>query len=116
MDPNGAVDAVQKAAGQSWEAAMLAVIIVSSLGFLVWLVKQWLAEAGKREDRMSRRIDILEEFQRTQLTNLAVQCREAVDRNVAAFDRLVATLADRPCLHPELFEQQQAALRNAPKQ
>jgi hypothetical protein len=96
MDPKPILD---EAAKGGWEAAMVAFILLSSLGFLVWLVRRWMDDVGKREDRMSKRIDALEDVVIHRLESLAVQCREALDRNAVAVTNLTTALNKRPCMN-----------------
>ena len=96
-----AAEVITKATGISWEAGMVALILVTCLGFLVWLVRQWLRESSDRENRMGARLDKLEDFQTSELKLLAVQCKEAVERNTASTTALKEALAGSPCLWSE---------------
>ena len=50
-----------------WEAVALVVIMLAVTGFLVYVVKQIMAQALEREKRLGARIDELENFIRTSL-------------------------------------------------
>lgn len=84
-----------------YESILVVIFFVTVLGFLVWLIRQWLGDAMKREERMAKRIDELEAFIRLEMKALALECREALDRNSAAVTALTTALHDRPCLADE---------------
>ena len=81
---------------------MVAFILLSALGFLVWLVRRWMDDVAKREDRMSKRIDALEDIVIHRMESLAVQCREALDRNATAVSALTEALNKRPCMNERM--------------
>ena len=85
---------IQNASKSGWEAMAVAFVLCSALAFLVWLVRTWLMEAARREDRMAKRIDALEDFQRNTLT-------ETIKANSLAVQELTQMLKRRPCLLPE---------------
>jgi flagellar biosynthesis protein FlhB len=64
----GAEQAIQAAAQTGrWEAVALVVIMLAVTGFLVYVVKQIMAQALEREKHLGKRIDDLENFIRTSL-------------------------------------------------
>lgn len=60
----GQIDAganiVDSASQHSWEAALLASLVLGGFGFLGWMLKRTLATGEARETRMASRIDALE--------------------------------------------------------
>lgn len=116
---------VEVAAQHSWEAAIIAVIIVTGMAAFAWLTKQLLQrhlaveertlnEAKAREDRLSTRVSTLEDLIRGELLTLIRQNSEAMGRVLAAadsicraseqmvrtLDRFTSVLDVRPCLLP----------------
>ena len=64
----GADQAINAAVEQgSWEAVVLVVIMLSCVGFLVYIVRTIMTQAMAREERLAKRIDILEDYIRTSL-------------------------------------------------
>jgi hypothetical protein len=103
----GETEVVRAAASHGWEAALLAFTMIASMALLVFIMKAWMSDVAKREERMSKRIDELEKIALTdgrtafdQLITLYRECREALDRNSLALQQLTYVLRDRPCLLP----------------
>lgn len=63
----GADEAIAAASRSGWEAVVLVVVMLTCVGFLVYVVRTIMAQALAREERLSKRIDALEEFIRTTL-------------------------------------------------
>jgi hypothetical protein len=113
----GASEAISKASDHGYEAIIVVGIVVAFFGCLTWLIKTWFIQAENRENRMARRIDDLEEYQKTRLMEqleaaraLAVGCQRSFDENTAALRELTKVLADRPCL---LSVEQQQKLQDS---
>lgn len=82
---------MKSAAQHGWEAVIIAFMAVSTVLVLAWLGKNWMREYEQRERRMAERIDKLEDYQRTVLTEIAKE-------NAVALNALVQMLNNRPCL------------------
>lgn len=95
-DPKPIIEAAREEAG--WTAGLLAFIMVATIGFLVWLVKQWIKTDADRENRMAKRIDGLEGFIQEELVKLIDKCQASMEASVAASRALTDTLRQRPCL------------------
>lgn len=104
-----ASEVVRGAISHGWEAGLLAIVMVSAMGALSWVVKSWMNQAaarensmriegGEREKRLGTRVDELENYIRVDLKEVAIQSREALERNTAAVTGLMTALQDRPCL------------------
>lgn len=94
----GVNEALKAAERNGYEAILIVVFFITVLGFLVWLIRQWLSDAMNRETRMAHRIDTLEEFIRNDMRKLAESCRVALDSNSQAVNALSMALHERPCL------------------
>lgn len=55
-----AVEVLNDAASHSWEAALLASLVLGGFGFLGWMLKKVMSDSQSRENRMAARIDLLE--------------------------------------------------------
>ena len=97
LTPEDVADTIRKATEHSWESGLLAVMMIAAMVALVWLVRTWLNQAAAREKEMGLRITALEEFNRTELRNVATQGHAAIERNTAALDKLNDVLEARPC-------------------
>lgn len=95
IDPTQLADVIKAATSHSWEAGALVVFMALVISFLVWLVKHVLASASTREDRMAKRIDLLEAWQREVMATTLNQTREALDHNTEALNRLQASMDER---------------------
>jgi hypothetical protein len=120
IDPT---DVLQHAADYSWEAGLLALIVVSSFVSFGWMMKvimqrhlaveeRILNDARDREKRLSERVTTLEDLVRTELILLIRTNSEMVGKMLAATDsiirvseRMIDTLTKftsvldvRPCL------------------
>ena len=98
IDPVGATSTLEKALAHSWEAGLVVLVVVAIGGLFVWLMRQQLSNSEKREERMAKRIDVLEDFQRKELSLMLDHCRSSLDANSAAMEKLNTTLSARPCL------------------
>ncbi len=94
----GAEQAVRAAAETGrWEAVALAVIMLTVTGFLVYIVKQIMAQAIEREKQLGARIDGLETFIRDTLQGLVKESTQAMLQNSIAQTentRVLATLME----------------------
>jgi len=90
--PPGTEEAIKAATTRGWEAAMVAVIMIAFMIAFSWIAKTWFI----REERMAKRIDVLEDFIRTELKELAVSCRASLDANTQALSNLMAVFHQRP--------------------
>jgi hypothetical protein len=78
----GAEQAIRTAAETGrWEAVALAMIMITVTGFLVYLVKQIMAQAIEREKLLGQRIDSLEDYTRNTLYELVRECTQALLQN-----------------------------------
>jgi hypothetical protein len=78
----GAEQAIRTAAETGrWEAVALAMIMITVTGFLVYLVKQIMAQAIEREKLLGQRIDSLEDYTRNTLHELVRECTQALLQN-----------------------------------
>jgi len=98
--PDG-TEVIRTAAAHGWEAGLLALVMIGSFAFLAWLIKSWMVAGTTREERMANRLDVLEDFQRTELKMLVVQCTKTFNDHKGAVDRLTDILQERPCLLPK---------------
>jgi hypothetical protein len=87
----GIDEAIKKASDSGYEAILVVVVMASFMLGMTWIVRTWFTQAYTREERMARRIDTLEQWQRETLT-------EMVAKNTAAFTNLFLILESRPCL------------------
>ena len=120
IDPT---DVIQHASDYSWEAGLLALIVVSGFLGSGWMLKivmqrhltieeRTLNDAREREVRLSARVTTLEDLVRTELLSL-IRCNSetmgkvlgaadsicrASERMVQTLDRFTAVLDVRPCL------------------
>lgn len=118
-----AAEVVRAAAQHSWEAAIIALIIIGGMVAFGWLTKQLLQrhltveertlnEAKAREERLASRVSTLEDLIRGELLTLIRQnsetmgkvlsaadsiCR-ASEQMVRTLDRFTSVLDVRPCL------------------
>jgi len=102
---NKAVDA---AAGKSWEAVTVVVVLgafILAIGFIAkWFIGSFdrqLAASFTREERLAARITELENFIRDTLMGMIKNTETALNGTKQAIDRLVQTLEDKPCLMSE---------------
>ena len=120
IDPT---DVIQHASNYSWEAGLLALIVVSSFVSFGWMMKtimqrhlaveeRILADARDREARLAARVTQLEDLVRTELINLIRSNGEmsgkmlsAMETIIRASERMIETLVKftnvldvRPCL------------------
>ena len=66
--PPGTEQAIQSAVSTGrYEAVVLVVIMLTVAGFLVYVVKAVMAQALARETRLSSRLDVLEDFIRSEM-------------------------------------------------
>ena len=132
IDPT---DVLQHAADYSWEAGLLALIVVSSFVSFGWMMKvimqrhlaveeRILNDAREREARLSTRVTTLEDLVRTELLTLIRGNSEMVGKMLAATDsiiraseRMIDTLTKftsvldvRPCLLSTAEQQRLAQL------
>jgi hypothetical protein len=116
-------DVIQHASNYSWEAGLLAFIVVTGFISVGWMLKvimqrhltveeRTLNDAKEREVRLSGRVTTLEDLVRTELLNLiransetmgkvlgaADSICRASERMVQTLDRFTAVLDVRPCL------------------
>ena len=61
--------------------------------FFLW--RDW-----KREDRLSNRLDQLEDEQREVILPLVKDCSSVITRNSAVMEQLISTVKELPCVHP----------------
>jgi hypothetical protein len=94
------IETVTAASNHSWEAALLASLVVSGFGFLGWMLKKVMADSQSREVRMATRIDLLQEAEKethreysTNLMNLNKAVTTAILTAAQAQDSQNATLA-----------------------
>ena len=74
-----------------WEAVTLVVIMLAVTGFLVYVVKQIMAQALEREKRLGARIDELENFIRTSLlTTLQENTKAMLNTSVTSAETATA--------------------------
>ena len=120
IDPT---DVITHAADYSWEAGLLALIVVSSFVSFGWMMKvimqrhlaveeRILNDARDREARLAARVTMLEDLVRTELINLIRSNGEmngktlsAMETIIRASERMIETLVKftnvldmRPCL------------------
>lgn len=120
IDPT---DVIQHASNYSWEAGLLAFIVVTGFCSVGWMMnvimqrhlaveERTLADAKEREVRLSGRVTTLEDLVRTELLALiransetmgkvlgaADSICRASERMVQTLDRFTAVLDVRPCL------------------
>ena len=92
----GASEALQAAAESGrWEAVALVVVMLLSLGFLVWLVKSNMEQSHQREQKLTARIDQVEDYSKTTLKEVADKSNDAMlklSTSVAENTRVVAEL------------------------
>ena len=92
----GGYDAVRLASDTGrWEAVALVVVMLLSLGFLVWLVKTNMDQNHRREERLTARIDAVEDYSKTTLKEVADKSNDAMlklSNSVAENTRVVAEL------------------------
>jgi Zn-dependent protease with chaperone function len=113
----GAEQAIQAAAESGrWEAVALVVVMLAIAGMMVWLVKLWITQASKREadtlaqailreERLGKRIDMLEDYIRTTLKEATDNASKAMltlnvsmSENTRVVSELIQTLhTTRPC-------------------
>lgn len=91
--------------GKGWEAEILIGVLAGAIcltAFIVrWLIKSMdsrMQEATTREERMSKRIDCLEDFQRETLSELMQQATKAQLASSEAIRELKESLHAKPCL------------------
>ena len=90
----GAEQAIRAAAETGrWEAVALAVIMLTVTGFLVYIVKQIMAQAIEREKQLGARIDGLENFIRDTLQGLVRESTQAMLQNSIAQTENIRVLA-----------------------
>ena len=87
-DPKQVLDTATR---HGWEATLIAFCVLSAYCGLVWLIRTWLKDAINREERMAKRIDSLEEFQRTTMA-------DSISGMKLALIQLAETLRTKPCL------------------
>jgi hypothetical protein len=120
IDPT---DVIQHASDYSWEAGLLALIVVSSFVSFGWMMKvimqrhlaveeRILNDARDREARLAARVTMLEDLVRSELINLIRSNGEmsgkmlsAMETIIRASERMIETLVKftnvldvRPCL------------------
>ena len=120
IDP---ADVIQHASDYSWEAGLLALIVVSSFVSFGWMIKvimqrhlsveeRILNDAREREKRLADRVTLLEDLVRTELISLIRSNSEmsgkmlsAMETIIRASERMIDTLTKftsildvRPCL------------------
>lgn len=98
VSPEDIAEVIKAASNKSWEATMLAVIMIAAICCLAWFVRSWMNQATGREERMANRIDALETQLVTTLKEIAAGMQRAIEQNTAAFNKLNDLLADHPCL------------------
>lgn len=79
---------------------------ISEIADLVWIVKQFgplvlmvgfvLWRDQKREDRLAKRINMLEDEQRKVILPLVKECAAVIARNTTVMERLESALAGPP--------------------
>jgi hypothetical protein len=104
--PPGTEQAIAAAvATNRYEAVALVVVMISCLVFIVWLVKATFQQSHEREQKLTLRIDNLEDYSRTVLKEVAdksnaamLQLSNSVAENTRVVAELIATLhSSRPC-------------------
>lgn len=85
----GADQAIESAASRSWEAVLLACIVVSGFTFLGWILRRHMEQSEKRECRLAERVTRLEEKN----LELGVQVAQALSKSTFAMEK-VATVMD----------------------
>jgi len=92
----GGYDAVRLASDTGrWEAVALVMVMLLSLGFLVWIVKATMQQAHEREQKLTARIDQVEDYSKTTLKEVADKSNDAMlklSSSVAENTRVVAEL------------------------
>jgi hypothetical protein len=122
MSPDDAVDIIQSASRHSWEAALIAALLLSVVALLVWIFKSLVAQAERRETalwsqaqeregRLANRITVLETFINDRLMQRLEENTVAKNKLFDAIDRLITALDTRPCFWDT--EKQQAVLEAA---
>lgn len=86
-----ASELMKVSANRGWEASMLAFFFIFVVALLGWLIHSMRNDSHDREERMAKRLDGLEDFQRSTLL-------EALQDNSKALHELTATLSTKPCL------------------
>ena len=94
----GAEDAVKAAASRGYEAVLLVVIVIAMLVAFGFAARWLLASTQKREDRLSMRIDVLENFIHTTLIGIIEKNQQAIDSHMRATMELTRAISARPCL------------------
>jgi hypothetical protein len=109
MNPPDPTQVIDAATRYSWEAGIVALIVVVSMGLLAWMfrymlmkseareVKLW-EEAQKREERLAARITILETFINERLMIRLEENTAVKNRLADAIELLSTLLHDRPCI------------------
>lgn len=104
--PPGTEEAIRAATSKGWEAVMVAVVMIAFMIAFSWVARTWFI----REERMAKRIDVLEDFIRTELKELAVKCQASLDANTQAMANLSAVFNQRPCFFSD--EKQESLLKH----
>ena len=139
IDPT---DVISHASDYSWEAGLLAFIVISGFISVVWMMKiimqrhlaveeRILNDSREREKRLADRVTLLEDLVRTELISLIRSNSEmsgkmisAMETIIRASDRMIETLTKftavldvRPCLltAAEALRLAQIAVKTAEK-
>lgn len=88
---------VKAATAVSWTYGLLVITFIAAMSSLVWLVRSWINQAGTRETALTARLVAIEDFQRNEMTSLAVESKVALVANTAALIALTDRLKDCPC-------------------
>lgn len=101
----GAAEAISEASRHSYEAVIVALVVLAAMVALSWLVKTWMVESEGREKRMGDRITRLEDIIQQTLTTLVKESTEAIrltSQSTSELRMVVKELHDallqRPCL------------------
>ncbi len=95
-----AMRVIDTAAGHGWEAALLAVIVLTTFGAFGWMMKlvmmrhleierRTMDEARGREERLAARVSHLEDLIQTELMGMIRQNSETMGRVLAAADSMI---------------------------
>lgn len=76
----------------------MVVIVVAMLVAFGFLCRWLLASTQKREDRLSSRIDVLENFIHATLIGIIEKNQAAIDGHMRATMALTQAIGERPCL------------------
>ena len=103
---------VDNAIGHGWEAGIVAVLILGSMGLLAWLFRFMIVQSqareealwrqsAEREQRLAKRIDDLETFINQTLVSRIEGNTMAMEQLRNSIDTLNTMMERRPCLLPD---------------